>query len=97
MGAPGALWNPSPPGFPGLALLGILSQVWRTRGPETLLNDYIRARSYVDRSLAVRTPVRPADWLAPPDRAARTGTGSPAASTTVPGEISVPTLILGGC
>lgn len=66
MGAPGALWNPSPPGFPGLALLGILSQVWRTRGPETLLNDYIRARSYVDRSLAVRTPVRPADWLAPP-------------------------------
>lgn len=97
MGAPGALWNASHPGFPGLAALGILSQLWRTRGPETVLNNYISARSYVERSLAPRMPVRAADWFAPRrgrqdwHRIARRLDYGPRI-----GEIAVPTLVLCG-
>jgi pimeloyl-ACP methyl ester carboxylesterase len=63
MRAPGALWNRTHPGFAGLAALGIVHMAWPRRATETLLNNYIERRSYVDRRLAATDRVHPGDWL----------------------------------
>ena len=65
MRAPGALWNRTHPGFPGLAALGVLSTIWPRRATETLLLNYIERRSFVDPRLATVRGVALADWLRP--------------------------------
>lgn len=61
--APGALWNRTHPGFPGLAALGLLSTIWPRRATETLLLNYIQRRSFVDPRHATVGRVEPGDWL----------------------------------
>lgn len=97
MKAPGALWNRSHPDFAGLAALGILHTLWPRRATETLLNNYIHRRSFVDRRLATRDPLTPGDWV-------RRRRGNPEWHRIAKrldyaprlGEIAVPTLVLCG-
>jgi pimeloyl-ACP methyl ester carboxylesterase len=63
MRSPGALWNRTHPGFWGVAALGMLQMVVRTRGPERIMNNYIDRRSYTDARRAVSEPVSPSDWV----------------------------------
>ena len=97
LSAPGALWNRSHPGFWPMVARAVLLMVWHRRAPETILNNYIRRQSFVDRSLAPPTEVAFGDWVRPPrghtewhrrarhlDYAGRLG------------EVEVPTLILCG-
>jgi pimeloyl-ACP methyl ester carboxylesterase len=97
MGAPGALWNRTHRGFPGLAALGLLFYAWPRRAPETLLNNYISRRSYVDPRFVTAERVHRQDW-------ARPATGHPEWHRVARrldyrsrlGEIAVPTLVLCG-
>jgi proline iminopeptidase len=97
MTAPGALWNRSHPQFWRMALLGILQNVWPRRGPEQLLFNFIRRRSFVDRRLASTPAVSARDWLRP--RRGRTDWHRVARRLDYAprlGEIRAPTLILCG-
>ncbi len=62
MRSPGALWNRTHPGFWGVAALGVLQMVVRTRGPERIMNNYIDRRSYTDPRRAVSEQVGLRDW-----------------------------------
>ena len=97
MGAPGALWNRTHRGFPGLAALGLLFNAWPRRATETLLNNYITQRSYVDRRFVTTERMQWHDW-------ARPATGHPEWHRVARrldyrsrlGEIAAPTLVLCG-
>ncbi len=97
MRAPGALWNRSHAGFWGVAALGLLQMVVRTRGPEKLMNDYIDRRSYHDRRFVVHDAVSVGDWVR--RRQGRTDWHRVAKKLDYRprlGEIRAPTLILCG-
>jgi pimeloyl-ACP methyl ester carboxylesterase len=63
--APGALWNRSHPHFWHMAALAILHIVWPRRGPEQMLNNFIRRESFCDTRLADFKKISAADWFRP--------------------------------
>ena len=97
MNAPGALWNRSHPGFPRLALLGMLHVAWPRLGPQLLMFNYIERQSLVDRRLVGSEPITAGDWFRP--RRGRTDWHRIARRLDYSrrlSEIRVPTLVLVG-
>jgi proline iminopeptidase len=95
--APGSLWAAGHPGFLGVASLGTLHLAVRRLATERLLNNHVQRWSFVDRSQAIPTAVRAADWLHPQQgRADWHGIARHLDYAPRLGEIAVPTLVLCG-